>query len=171
MASSNPFTAISLVVARAITDHQLFVDLKDAGRIQVFDRSIDVRGEIEESPDLGKRIWIEPVSSDPKWNFSSGSTKIDEQYRIGFGNGDMKLEEIELLRWNLWRALATLSNLRHPDETPIVDGETNPFQLQSIIVGGGRPERDPLSDPQEWKDEILVTVTAFVATNLIPIPQ
>lgn len=171
MPVSNPFTAIDNIVASAITGHTLFANLNISGRIQVFDRPIDIRGEIEASADMGKRIWIEPVSSDPRWNFSSGSTQFVEQYRVGFGNGDMKLEEIRQLKWDILQALATLSNLKNPDGTPLDGTATTPLDIQSITIGGSRPERDPLSDPQEWLDEILVTVTAFASTNSMDLSQ
>ena len=167
MPASNPFTAIDGLVSDAIVGHALFAGLVSSGRIQVFDRSVDIRGEIEESADMGNRVWIEPVSTGTAWNFSSGSTQFVERYRVGFGNGDMKLEEIRTLKWNIVQALAILAELKHPDFTPISDAETTPFQIQSINISGGRPERDPLSDPQEWSDEILVAVTAFMNTSAL----
>ena len=169
MPPSNPLTAIDDIVINAIMGHALFAGLVADGRIQAFKEKIDIREGVEESSDMGKRVWIEPESSTPDWNFSSGSTQFVEKYRIGFGNGEMKLEEIRILKWMLIQALATLSGLRHPDGTQLQDVETMPLQIQSITIGSSRPERDPLSDPEEWNDEILITVTAFAPTAALAI--
>lgn len=166
MPASNPLTSIDLLIADAVRLHPFFADIASES-IQVFDRPIDVRGEVEGAIDLGKRIWIEPQRSDLQLDYSSGSTRFVRRWLIGFGNDNMAVEEIRILEWKIIQALGRLYNKEHADGSPIMDSETTPLLIEAIRIGGGNPERNPLTDVQAWFDEILVTAELFAPTENI----
>ncbi|MFH1417265.1 MAG: hypothetical protein ABII12_03145 [Planctomycetota bacterium] len=165
---SNPLAEIDAIVAAALTEFEPLTAVVPVGRIQLWDRAVDIRGEVEEASDMGCRIWIVPMDSDPNLPWSSGSARFDRNYDIGFGVGNLLLPQLRGIEWLIYKALARLFELKRADgATPIANPV--PFQIESFVPTRSDPERGPLvSDPQEWTDLIGVKATVVTArSNLL----
>ena len=164
---SSPLSKIDDIVAQALIGFGPLTALVPAQKIQVWDRAVDIRGEVEDASDMQARIWVVPMDSNTDLNFSSGSVRFERHYDIGFGVGKLLLSQMRDIEWAIYGALHHLFNLKQPDGITII---TQPDPLKIESIGGGRtdPERGPMvGDPQEWSDLITVTVVAFTArTNL-----
>lgn len=159
MASSNPLTDIDILVAEALTGYGGLTALVPVSKIQVWDRTVDIRGEVETAPDLGKRVWVVPGRSTVEMSYSSSSVRWKRRYAIGFGAAGLKVEACREIEFAITKALARLFELKKPDLTPIT--QPTPLEVESISIGDTDPEREPLGDPEEWTDVCDVMVLAF----------
>ena len=164
---SNPLSAIDDIVSKAFTGFDPLIAVVPVSKIQIWDNKVDAGGEVEESPDLGKRIWIVPMEGDTDFNFSSSSVLYVRNYGVGFGTGTLAKEGLREIEWLLSRAADHLFNLLQPDGvTPIV--QPTPLQIESIGTGRTDPERGPLvGDPEEWADLLGITVVAVCARSAL----
>ncbi len=109
---------------------------------------------------MGNRIWVIPRPCRTDLAYSSGSVLYERNFAIGFGSGTMAVETLTDTEFWIGQALLMLFNLKQPDGTPIVQPE--PLKIESIGQSSTDPERGPLiDDPQEWENEIGLTVIAI----------
>src|SRR5262245_46240146 len=101
MAASNPYSAIDAIVAAAFATHPAVTAiLPQAGMIQVWDREIDIRGDLAEAEDAGPRLWIMPdEDGGDDWQAANAATNVGLVYVIGYGTSSMKLSEVRDLQW------------------------------------------------------------------------
>ncbi len=158
--ATNPLTLIDDVVADAFRGSAGITAIVPADLIQVWDREVDVRGDVEDAPDLGRRLWITPIASPTDFNFSSGSTRFTRRYRLGFGTGGVAVQACREMEWQILIAARRLHDLQGPDGSPLDAQVIAPLALESASVGTTDPEREPLFDPQEWTDVCELTVVA-----------
>lgn len=158
--STNPLTIIDALVHAALTEFGELTALVPATRIQVFDRSVDVRGEVEDAFDLGGRVWVIPQASSFDLDWATGEVKHLRRYSIGFGVGTMQVGQIRDIERAIQRALARLSAGLKADGTSLTATPSG-WAVEPALVGPSDPEREPIADPQEWRDVCDVTLTAF----------
>ena len=157
---ADPLIGVKDLVVTALTGFARLITLVPVGRIQAWDRDVDIRGEVETATDMGARIWIVPMPCELDLNYSSGSVRHVRNFAIGFGVGRLKLDLILAIERQIQCALARLSTLKQPDGTTPIEHPL-PLTVESIGVRGSDPEREPLNDPEEWTDLYQVSVVAF----------
>jgi hypothetical protein len=160
MSASNPFTAIDAIVAAALTQHAAVAALVSPGQIQIFDRALDIRGNLSEASDVGTRLWIKPLGGEDQFEYSSSSAMFFLDYVVGYGTGTMELEEIRRLAWAVARACGRLFKMKKADGTPLDVTDVSPLVLEAITPGPARTEQDEINDPPEWMEERRIRVMA-----------
>lgn len=166
MPASNPYTAIDEMIADNFREDASLLAVCPLAHMQFYDRQQDVRGDIDQSPDLGNRLWIFPLPDEDDWNWSSGCIRIVLKYLVGFGTGKMRMEDNRILKWLVMRGFARLHRLENAAGDPLVPG-ADPFLLESITPGRTNPEREPMYDPEEWMDERELTVVCHADRTLM----
>ena len=157
---TDPLTAIDNLVRDALTQLEGLTALVRVSKIQLWDRAVDIRGEVETATDMGGRCWVVPVPSELDLNWSSDSVKHVRKYAVGFGVGNLKLEECRKIERQVQRAMARLNKgLKADAVTPI--SHPLPLTIESVAAPKTDPDREPLHDPQEWTDVCDVAVVAF----------
>lgn len=158
---ANPLSDIDTLVAAALTGFTALTALVPESRIQLYDREIDIR-QMEGATGLGSRIWVVPLASDVNLTWSSGRAEITRRYAVHYGSAGLKLSDCREIEWQIMRALTRLFEGVGPDGvTPIT--QPTPLQIENVSVGASDPEREPMLDPEEWRDVCDVSVMAFVA--------
>lgn len=157
---SNPLTAIDELVTHALTEFSGLTAIVPPGKIQAWDRMVDIRGEVEDASDLRGRVWIVPGRSELDLGYGNWVARHVRGFSIGFGCGGLKLSECRDIERQVQRAMARLNALQQADGvTPIV--QPSPLEIESVAVHGTDPEREPIDDPSEWRDVCDIIVIAI----------
>ena len=166
--ADNPLSAVTTIVKTGLTVDPLIAALIPESRVQVWDRPVDVRGDMEADKELGRRIWIIPRRHTTNLGWSSGSALFVRRYEIGYAAGDLKLIECERLEWLIIRAATLMSNKQLPQEPgtqepPLPSSKAmtdpSPLQIEAIGLEDTDPQREPLETPEEWRGVITLVVT------------
>lgn len=164
MPASSPYFAIDTALFSAFTGYPSLVPLIPGNAMQFFDRSVETRGDVEDAWTIGKRLWVKPINSDDRWQWSSSAAKYSLAWIVGVGSGDIKIEESRLLLWHVDEALRLLYMSKKGDGSPLGDIGCNPLVLERFIPGDAARPREPWEEEPEWVFER--TVRAIVLNPL-----
>lgn len=163
MPASNPLTAIDLIIVDQLRYFTALTTIVNANMIQVWDREVDLRDDPEEQQDAGPRVWLVPVRTDPKIDYSSSSARIELIYNIGYGTGRITVESSRLIEWVLIRLAARLYKGIGPTGVALDPNTAAPLLIEKFLTGPCNPDREPLDAPQEWQGVFELRVVAMAA--------
>ncbi len=159
----NPLTAVDKLVAQCFSKFEPIKELILPGRILVWDREVDTRGESNDATDQGTRLWVVPSEAEVDFDASSGSTRFVIGYRIGIGAGGARLEDCRRIEWQVIRVVARLNAGIGPDGRSLDWSSVSPLIFESAAKLRGDIERTPLSDPREWRNICDVRLVMWAA--------
>ncbi len=161
MPASNPLTAIDLLIRDQILHLPFLAALwKNAGKVQAFDRKVDIRRNFEDAILAGSRALVVPRGMTISPNFSSGSMRFRLRYDIACYSGKMTIEDIRLLEWGVALACTRLYQGIGPDGSPLDANAAAPLVIETFNVGEVEEDRQRVDMPEEWESVTQLTVFA-----------
>lgn len=165
VAFENPITSLRLLVASVPTSYAPFLTaIGGVKNVQIWDRAVDVRGDLKKSAGAKRRLQLRPTASDLDFNWSSGSARFARRYAIDVYSTGTEVAPVEYLEWLLWKGYGYLFDQRLPgSDDPIVVPE--PLILDSISLTAADPDREDLDGETEgW-----TTICDAIATGTVSI--
>ncbi|MBX3396503.1 MAG: hypothetical protein KF841_14170 [Phycisphaerae bacterium] len=168
MPASSPFWAIDTLVKDQLANYAPLAAMVPGGRLQAWDRRVDIRRNLEDAVTAGKRIIIMPNGTEIDPRYSSGSARFLLRYELLLFSGKMLLEDIRKMEWYTCCALIRMWKEMGPEPASTLDtGTAEPLIVEAFIVGQAQQDKLPLDLPEEWESVMELTVVADGSTDAI----
>ncbi|MBE7507799.1 MAG: hypothetical protein HS101_16150 [Planctomycetia bacterium] len=164
MANENPLTSLRLMIGESLTTFQPLVDaVGGAHNIQIWDRPLDIRGDLSDAETGSRRLQMAPEGGRWAFNASSGAVDFERRFMIEmYSDSTTDAAPPEYLEWLVIIAMAFLWEGLYPETgSPLVVPE--PLIIDSIGVVEAKEDRDPLgADTEKWTGVCDVVVIGRV---------
>ena len=141
----NPFSKLRRRIAAVLLDFALMEEVVGARVVQIFDRPLDIRGDLEESDTAALRAALLP--GDATWDlaYSNGSAAFARNYTLMLhADTTSDIRPAEYVEWLAFKGVVFLYHGKMPGtDTPITDAAMDPAPLilDGIRVGNVDLER------------------------------
>ncbi len=148
--ASNPFTAIDQLIADQFENYAPLTAVIPAAKQQAFERLVDIRGDLEEAADFGGRLVLIPRETRINPGYSSGSARIELEYEIFFGVGQLPVEALRKIEWAIIQVCTCLYSGRTSTGGTLPANLAAPLTWEQFIFRRSSPERRAIASAS-WR--------------------
>lgn len=157
---SSALAQLDAVVFNGIKDFPAVAALIPSARIQIFDRGVDIRGDVAGNPALGPRLQIERVRTTKQFDWSNTTARYERRYAVRIGTGTTQDCVGANIEWVIDAAVLNMFNKLNADGSPRVD--PLPWEIETILAVASDPHRDLVFDEiEELRDVVDIVLVAY----------
>jgi hypothetical protein len=161
----NPWTELRLLVGSALTEYAALVTaIGGANNIQLYDRAIDIRGDLKKSNAGQNRAVLWPADNELELDWAGHAARFRRVYAVEILSRGKQPKPIEYFEWLIIKGVARLYMGKKADGSGDNWTAPAPLVIQAITITRADPDRDQVnSDTDQWTSVCDIVATGSVA--------